>query len=609
MKKIALMLAIAVAAIACNPEEQVTPEVTVNSDAAALVIEQEGGDVLIDFDANVEWTAAFKEAADWCTLSPASGAAGPNKVKVIAVENETNDNRTVTVVITAQTAVKEVVVTQLQKDALVISGEKTFAVPAEGGEVKFEVNHNLAFDVTTDADWLTQTKAMETSEVTFAVAANTGAERTAEIVVKAGVLKQTLTVTQAAWVPVFEVEPAADQWIALEGGSVSVTVNANVEYTVTVGENDWLTVTNEGGVYTFTAGANAAFEYRSIDVTVAPVDETFAESAVAFYVFQNGRANKLWAKHPAEDYDGYDPAQKARLAQYGEYVLLANTTKVFVLNPLDGSVAAAIDMPEGMAAQSVLVDDAGHLLIAADAGVGAELNILYVPDPFNPVPEVVCSYNTGSYYANDTGNIRVKGDIKGNAVITATASAGAGGAVIFWEVVDGVCSTWYWTSVPYSGDLVSYACAAPAGTSLADGLFYIGYGGDYNLRYAANVTKDDASDWAVSYVTGSSWMENYNCIATAEWNGNKYAAIVAGCHFGYDATDVILLNVNNPAAAEYVYAHHGDGDVAWDWAAGVNPSWTSAGTYSDVLLVPAGDTLLMIYVDSNYGAMACVAIN
>ena len=609
MKKIALMLAIAVAAVACKPEEQITPEVTVNSDAAALVIEQEGGEVLIDFDANVEWTAAFKGAADWCTLSPASGAAGPNKVKVIAVENETNDNRIVTVVITAQTAVKEVVVTQLQKDALVISGEKTFSVPSEGGEVKFAVNHNLAIDVTTDADWLTQTKAMETSEITFAVAANTGAERTAEIVVKAGALKQTLTVTQAAWVPVFEVEPAADQWIALEGGSVSVTVNANVEYTVTVGDNDWLTVTNEGGVYTFTAGANAAFEYRSIDVTVAPVDETFAESAVAFYVFQNGRANKLWAKHPAEDFEGYDPAQKARLAQYGEYVLLANTTKVFVLNPLDGSVVTTIDMPEGMTAHSVLVDDAGHLLVAADAGVGADLNILYVPDPFNPVPEVVCSYNTGNYYATDTGNIRVKGDIKGNAVITATASAGAGGAIIFWEVVDGVCSTWYWTSVPYAADLISYACAAPAGASLADGIFYIGYGGDYNLHYAANVTKDGASEWAVSYVTGSSWMENYNCIATAEWNGNKYAAIVAGCHFNYDATDVILLNVNNPAAAEYVYTHHGDGDVAWDWAAGVNPSWTGAGTYSDALLIPAGDTLLVLYVDSNYGALACVAIN
>ena len=144
---------------------------------------------------------------------------------------------------------------------------------------------------------------------------------------------------------------------------------------------------------------------------------------------------------------------------------------------------------------------------------------------------------------------------------------------------------------------------------MADGFFYIGYGGDYNLQYTDAFGAGGGTSWAPTYVTGSTWMENYNCIATAEWNGNKYAAIVAGCHFNYDATDVILLNVNNPAAAEYVYTHHGDGDVAWDWAAGVNPSWTGAGTFSDVVLMPAGDTLLMIYVDSNYGALACVAIN
>ena len=609
MKKIALMLAIAVAAVACKPEEQITPEVTVNSDAAALVIEQEGGEVLIDFDANVEWTAAFKGAADWCTLSPASGAAGPNKVKVIAVENETNDNRTVTVVITAQTAVKEVVVTQLQKDALVISGEKTFSVPSEGGEVKFAVNHNLAIDVTTDADWLTQTKAMETSEITFAVAANTGAERTAEIVVKAGALKQTLTVTQAAWVPVFEVEPAADQWIALEGGSVSVTVNANVEYTVTVGENDWLTVTNEGGVYTFTAGANAAFEYRSIDVTVAPVDETFAESAVAFYVFQNGRANKLWAKHPAEDYEGFDASQQVKLAQYGEYLLLANTTKVYVLNPLDGSVVSTIDVPAGMAAQNVLVDDAGNVLFGADALDGAgDVTLYYVADPFNPVPEQLFSWNAGNYYCAGAGNIRVKGNIKDDAVITAVVTDGAGGACLAWEVVDGVVGDWKWTNPPYTNWNVASLCFAPLGATMADGFFYIGYGGDYNLQYTDSFVAGGGTTWAPTYVTGSSWMENYNCIATAEWNGNKYAAVVAGCHFDYDAADVFLLNVNNPAAAEHVYTHHGDGDADWDWTAGVNPNWTGLGTYSDVLLVPTADALLMVYVDSNYGAMACVAI-
>ena len=613
MKRIALFIAIAIAAIACKPEEQIVPEVTVHTDEATLVIPTEGGDVQIAFDANVEWTASLKEAtaADWCTITPSSGAAGSTSLKVIALENTTNDNRVVTVVITAQTAKKEVKVTQLQKDALVLSGEKTFEVAADGGQVKFAVNHNIAVEAKADADWLVQaaTRAMQTSEFTFDVAANTGAARTAKITVTAGDLKEELTVNQAAWAPVFEVAPAEDQWIAVEGGSVSITVDANVEYTVTTDENDWLTVTNEGGVYTFTAAANEGFDYRSTGVYVTPKDEAYVESAKAFYVFQNGRAAKLWAKHPAEDYEGYDASQRVKLAKYGEYILLANTTKIYVLNPADGSVVNTIDVPAGMAAHNVLVDDAGNVLFGADALDGAgDVTLYYVADPFNPEPEQLISWNAGNYYCVGAGNIRVKGNVKDDAVITAVVTDGAGGACIAWEVVDGVISDWKWTNPPYTNWNVPSLCFAPIGATMADGFFYIGYGGDYNLYYADSFVQGGGTPWAVSYVTGSSWMENYNCIATAEWNGNKYAAVVAGCHFDYDAADVFLLNVNNPAAAEHVYTHHGDGDADWDWTAGVNPNWTGLGTYSDVLLVPTADALLMVYVDSNYGAMACVAI-
>ena len=613
MKRIALFIAIAIAAIACKPEEQIVPEVTVHTDEATLVIPTEGGDVQIAFDANVEWTASLKEAtaADWCTITPSSGAAGSTSLKVIALENTTNDNRVVTVVITAQTAKKEVKVTQLQKDALVLSGEKTFEVAADGGQVKFAVNHNIAVEAKADADWLVQaaTRAMQTSEFTFDVAANTGAARTAKITVTAGDLKEELTVNQAAWAPVFEVAPAEDQWIAVEGGSVSITVDANVEYTVTTDENDWLTVTNEGGVYTFTAAANEGFDYRSTGVYVTPKDEAYVESAKAFYVFQNGRAAKLWAKHPAEDYDGYDASQRVKLAKYGDYILLANTTKIYVLNPADGSVVNTIDVPAGMAAHNVLVDDAGNVLFGADALDGAgDVTLYYVADPFNPAPEQLISWNAGNYYCVGAGNIRVKGNVKDDAVITAVVTDGAGGACLAWEVVDGVIGDWKWTTPPYTNWNVPSLCFAPIGATMADGFFYIGYGGDYNLYYADSFVQGGGTPWAVSYVTGSSWMENYNCIATAEWNGNKYAAVVAGCHFNYDAADVFLLNVNNPAAAEHVYTHHGDGDADWDWTAGVNPNWTGLGTYSDVLLVPTADALLMVYVDSNYGAMACVAI-
>ncbi|MBR5013874.1 MAG: hypothetical protein IKY16_04635 [Bacteroidales bacterium] len=611
MKKIALFIAIAIAAIACKPEEKIVPEVNVNTDQATLVIPTEGGDVQIVFDANVEWTAALKDAAsaDWCTITPSSGAAGAASIKLIALENKTNDNRTATVVITAQTAKAEVTVTQLQKDALVLDGEKTFDVPADGGYVKFTVNHNVAVSASADVDWLVETKAMQTSEISFVVATNLGAARTGKITVAAGDLKEEITVNQAAWAPVFEVSPAEDQWIAVEGGSVSITVNSNVEYTVTTDENDWLTVSPDATTWTFSAGANESFDYRSVGVYVTPKDEAYVEYAKAFYVFQSGRATKLWAKHPAEDFEGYDAAQRVKLAKYGEYILLANTTKVYLLDPATGDVVNTIQMPEGFAAHNVLVDDAGNVLIGADALDGAgDVTLYYVADPFNPAPEQLISWNAGNYYCVGAGNIRVKGNVKDDAVITAVVTDGAGGACLAWEVVDGVVGDWKWTNPPYTNWNVPSLCFAPLGSNMADGFFYIGYGGDYNLQYTDNFVAGGGTTWGVSYVTGSSWMENYNCISTAEWNGNKYAAIVAGCHFNYDSADVILLNVNNPAAAEFVYKHAGDGDVAWDWEAGVNPSWTGLGTYSDVLLVPNGDSLLMVYVDSNYGALACVAI-
>lgn len=610
-------MAIAIAAIACKPEEKITPEVTVHTDEATLVIPTEGGEVQVAFDANVEWTASLKDAsaAEWCTITPSTGAAGSTSLKLIALENKTNDNRMATIVINAQTAKAEVTVTQLQKDALVLDGEKSFDVPAEGGQVKFTVNHNVGIEVKADADWLveTKTKAMQTSEITFDVAANTGAARTGKITVSAGDLKEELTVNQAAWVPVFEVTPAEDQWIAVEGGSVSVTVNANVDYTVTTDENDWLTVTNDGGVYTFTAPVNESFSYRSAGVYVTPTDEAYVESAKAFYVFQSGRATTLWTK-TVDQIEGYDPTQKVRLAKYGDRIVLANTTKIFTFDAKTGDPVNTFDIKEGYTAHNVIVDDAGNVMVAADVEGTGDLTLFYIPDPFNPVPEQLLTYNTGNYYSVNTGNFRVKGNIKENAIITAVASDGAGGACLEWEVVNGEVSTWYWTNPPYTAWNITNLCFAPVGTSVADGFFYIGYGGDYNLKYTDAIVKDAASTaWTTSYVTGSSWMENYNCISTAEWNGNKYAATLASCHFDYDAADAILLNVNNPAAAEHIYTHYGDNDVNRDldqtsstyWK---NLNWTGGGTYSDILLVPTDEAILMVYVDGNYGAMACIAI-
>lgn len=716
MKRIALFFAIAIAAVSCAPEEVITPELTVLADSEELVLTPAEGTLPISIKTNVEWTAKIKEsdAEPWCVLTPSKGKAGDNTLNLIYLENKNTDNRTATLVFKAMDLTQEVVVTQLQKDVLVLTAEKEYNVPYQGQNLDFKVTHNLDLKVTSDVDWITEVKAkgLQEDTFTFAVEPNKGEARTGKITFTADPFKEEIIVKQDAWVLEFNIDPAEDKIFDAAGGEHKVTVSSNVEYYVNMEENDWLTMAEADGEYTFSALPNEGMSARDVDVMISPKsakyisaakiinisqkaagakldvselekritclaqtfeltvdanieyemsykkivdgeyadltdadkwlshtasgntytfavsenpewverslvlvfspkDPAYSDMIKAVPVYQYGHAFKMWSNQITM-YEGYDASQKVRLALYGDKLLLANTTKVFVLDLETGEVVNTIPMPEGVTAHSVLVDDAGNFMIAADAAYEATTTLYLVPDPTNPAPEELLSFDTNNYYCVETGNFRVKGNVKDDAVVTATVADGASGAVIIWEFVDGVLTEYptesgsrNWTYVvgPYSGWASATTCAAPVGPALADGLFFVGYSGDYNLKY-----KVGDADWVTSYVTGSSWMENYNCISTAEWKGNKYAAFVMGCHFDYDMSDIVLLDVNDPTAAKHIYTHFGDGDADWDWDAGVNNSWTGLGTFSDVLLVPTDDALIMVGADSNYGTIACIAI-
>ena len=454
-------------------------------------------------------------------------------------------------------------------------------------------------------------KATDANSGVITITSLTGADFECTVFVTDGV-ERTIFKTLKFRSGVFTTEED-EIYLAFDAATVTIPVATSMAFDVTI-ECDWITVAAETKAEVKTeeivlnVAANTGMTSRSASVSFVPKDEAAADMAFKVAVFQDGHANKVWSKE-VTSYDGYDAAQRVKLAKYGDYILLANTTKVYLLNPADGAVVSTIAMPEGFAAHNVLVDDAGNVLIGSDALDGAgDVTLYYVADPFNPTPEPILSWNAANYYCVGAGNIRVKGNVKDDAVITAVVTDGAGGACLAWEVVDGVVGDWKWTNPPYTNWNVPSLCFAPIGSTMADGFFYIGYGGDYNLQYTSTFVAGGGTTWATSYVTGSSWMENYNCISTATWKENKYAAIVMGCHFNYDATDVVLLDVNDPAAATLLYKHAGDGDADWDWTAGVNNSWTGLGTYSDVLLAPTADALLMVYVDSNYGTIGCVAI-
>ena len=595
MKKIFLFLAVAVAAIACKPEETVTPEVKVLSDASALVIEQEGGEVLIDFDANVEWTAEFKDAsaADWCSLSPKSGAAGANKVKVVAIENATNENREVVVVIKAQTAQAEATVTQLQKDALV-AGAASYDVPAEASELKVKLGRNVDFEVKTDADWLTYvpTKAYVESELVFNVAANTALEaRTAKITITAGTLKQEVTVNQAAFVPTFEMD-ATELWIAVEGGTAELNITANFEYELSV-EADWLTVTNEGGKYTFTATANSDFYYRAVEVVITG----WSSEENKFYVFQNGRSEDTWIKYTNTDYNWTLAADKARFALVGDYILCANGNNVIkVIDAKTGAFLQDKTLPEGMNINMLTTDDAGNIVAAYEIPYNGSGNVYYMTS-LDGEPQLLGAM-TNDVYSNGAGNLRVAGDVTKNASLVMYCALAQ--YYFAYNVVDGVLDAERTTAaLPESDKTVwnwGHCVVHPLGDNLSKGAVYTGYTSSYDVYHTP-----DMQTWTSVASGVFNGNDNPNSMDIAVVNGKTYLAIGVGTHFSYTQARIEVLDVTDWANVTKVGQWRlPDSSASWAGA---------AGAWSDVAIVPTtGDSFDLYYFGANNQVIARVAV-
>ena len=171
MKKIALMMLIAIAAIACETTPEVVPELEVST--TELTVPVEGTeDFVVEFTASMDWTAKIKGDAEWLSISPAKGVAGEGKITVIADPNPVEEERTATVEITMGGKTFEVVLTQEALFVPRLTVESVFAIPTKGGNCDLEVTANVDFNVTVETnDWLTVTKGE--GKVTFTATENT----------------------------------------------------------------------------------------------------------------------------------------------------------------------------------------------------------------------------------------------------------------------------------------------------------------------------------------------------------------------------------------------------------------------------------------------------
>ena len=444
-------------------------------------------------------------------------------------------------------------------------------IPTAGTD---ELAEPVAFNFTANAAWTAEVKGENVVEwlsispkkgeagdvsIKFTATANTAKEnRTATLEINVEGLEPIVVPVVQLQKNAIDVTAKDAYTVSFKGGSVEVEVGYNVAYTYEVaypeGVEPWLAETKAYATekLTFTAPEQEANAPKR-EATLAVYSELGVVKVVA--ITQEAWSPIYWSNSLTEL---GAVAGRVGICATGDKVYFTAGGELWVADAATGENAQKVALPEGFVAGNVLVDDAGNLMVSgldcqvsSDSGLpsgGAQwqgqLQLYKVAADGTYTPLV--DYNSANYWCTEMGNFRVKGDINGDALIVAYICVGTGHYAA-WEVKGGKVGDPVYGNLPTGSWDASNGVVAPAGATLADGLYSITYGSPYNLSYY------NGTEWAEIYVTGSTWMENYNCISTTEVNGKKYLAMTASCHFDYDYTDIIVLDVTDPAAAKEVF--------------------------------------------------------
>ncbi|GEM_PF-7042884 len=190
-------VAVLIAFTACQPDPD---SLSLTDDGISAPVA--GVEKTFSFTTNVDWSAVSSDP--WVSVSPASGTAGEAKITVKVAANDTYEDRSASVVVTAASLSATITVNQGYARVFELNGDSALKLDEKAQTIGFKVKANVTYDVAISAgcDWIAKaTKAapVETA-YSFDVAANTGLEaRQATITVTPSEGNAvTVTVEQAA---------------------------------------------------------------------------------------------------------------------------------------------------------------------------------------------------------------------------------------------------------------------------------------------------------------------------------------------------------------------------------------------------------------------------
>ena len=404
-------------------EPEITPEIKFTEDivTSGISVESAEQSITLSFSTNVAWSATV--SADWLTISPSSGEAGKNSVKVEVEENRTGQPRSATITISDKESTQKVSVTVRQealKASLTVSPE-SLEFSANKGEEMLNVTSNTDWVITKDAEWITldSDKGKGLATIAAGVTENTSlTSRTGSITVSTsdGSVKKTVSVRQSGAAVVFTID-RNEFSVAAAGESFSVKVTHNIGYKIN-SQPEWVKQTGKvpsgnTDTYTFTAEANTSTEARegvivfcndnnecvpvtvkqagaNATLSVSPAELTFTANTesksldVTSNTAWTAASGASWAK--LNKTNGSGNAQIAVTAE--ENTAITQRSATITIKTADGKATATVKVTQSAANVIFSVDKNEHSVAAAggDFSVKVTRNIGY---KINSQPEWV----------------------------------------------------------------------------------------------------------------------------------------------------------------------------------------------------------------------------
>ncbi len=404
-------------------EPEITPEIKFTEDivTSGISVESAEQSITLSFSTNVAWSATV--SADWLTISPSSGEAGKNSVKVEVEENRTGQPRSATITISDKESTRKVSVTVRQealKASLTVSPE-SLEFSANKGEEMLSITSNTDWVITKDAEWITldSDKGKGLATIAAGVTENTSlTSRTGTITVSTsdGSVKKTVSVRQSGADVIFTIDKNEFN-VAAAGESFSVKVTRNIGYKIN-SQPEWVKQTGKvpsgnTDTYTFTAEANTSTEARegvivfcndnnecvpvtvkqagaNATLSVSPAELTFTANTesksldVTSNTAWTAASGASWAK--LNKTNGSGNAQIAVTAE--ENTAITQRSATITIKTADGKASATVKVTQSAANVIFSVDKNEHSVAAAggDFTVKVTRNIGY---KINSQPEWV----------------------------------------------------------------------------------------------------------------------------------------------------------------------------------------------------------------------------